>query len=410
MTPIAIQKWEIPACSNAVLETLFTGASALVLRCKRVGGLLLPAAGTIAMGAALGGVVLGVAAVAGGKVVDNRKAAQALKNGSRRELRGEDTAFVVVATGEEFRLAPKGMSLIGIGSCGTVKAAGRMPGGGFDLARKIAIGTLEIEMAIREAAITQRLTAAGVPDLLAIVYAGPYMKSKPGRTGRAFHSFSIRCTTDLNQRLREKDLTGPQKFHLIDRLIATCSAVEENGIVHRDIKPDNIFLLEAPDGTLTPKLGDFGFAFDPLKDRAEQQSLSGTPLYMPPGYIERKFHPHPSLSPLSFEEMRKFDSYSLGRVFLELLMLSPATSRIDLCLKPNRETLPADWLGDSFHGKKMVQLINSMLLPDATARPNMQMVASAWAEIRELGEAEGELSFLSAEPLSLSHFYDPRIP
>jgi serine/threonine-protein kinase len=34
----------------------------------------------------------------------------------------------------------------------------------------------------------------------------------------------------------------------------------ERGVIHRDIKPDNIFLADHPEGGFTPKLLDFGIA------------------------------------------------------------------------------------------------------------------------------------------------------
>ena len=69
---------------------------------------------------------------------------------------------------------------------------------------------------------------------------------------------------------------------VMDALIAAHDA----GIVHRDIKPENVFLHEADDGTIVPKVIDFGIAkvIDAL-DRAERTATGmvfGTPWYMSP--------------------------------------------------------------------------------------------------------------------------------
>ena len=54
--------------------------------------------------------------------------------------------------------------------------------------------------------------------------------------------------------------------------------------IHRDLKPDNLLLTVAADGTLLLKIADFGFArlveedlSDPLKGLIE--TFCGTPLY-----------------------------------------------------------------------------------------------------------------------------------
>lgn len=57
-----------------------------------------------------------------------------------------------------------------------------------------------------------------------------------------------------------------------------------NGFIHRDIKPDNLFVSAGPDGALHTRLGDFGLVKTDLALTQSRMAL-GTPFYMPPEQI-----------------------------------------------------------------------------------------------------------------------------
>ena len=89
------------------------------------------------------------------------------------------------------------------------------------------------------------------------------------------------------------------------------AAAHEAGVVHRDIKPGNIFLAEQPDGAVQPKILDFGIAkllkAEAASVETEAGTVLGTPYYLAP---ERAMGHR--LDP-------RADLYSFGVILYELL-------------------------------------------------------------------------------------------
>ena len=117
---------------------------------------------------------------------------------------------------------------------------------------------------------------------------------------------------DLGVLLEEQGKVAAQ--WATDLMLQTCEALAEAhsiNIVHRDVKPTNLFVTWRPDGTSLIKVLDFGISKSPMgtdMQLTQTQSLLGTPAYMSP------------------EQMRsarlvdqRTDIWSLGTVMYELL-------------------------------------------------------------------------------------------
>lgn len=92
---------------------------------------------------------------------------------------------------------------------------------------------------------------------------------------------------DLGRLLHQRGPGSPsQVAQLVRRAGAALDAAHRSRIIHRDIKPQNIFLIQAEDG-FQPKLLDFGLAKADGMDKHLTQTgfMVGTPLYMAPEQI-----------------------------------------------------------------------------------------------------------------------------
>jgi serine/threonine protein kinase len=131
----------------------------------------------------------------------------------------------------------------------------------------------------------------GSPYLVMELLAGESLQALLGRRGKLSMSDAIDFATQI--------LTGLEAAHAL-------------GVVHRDLKPDNVFVTPGSDGPLL-KLIDFGIA--KLRESSEYKKevtragvMMGTPEYMAP---EQLYAAH--------EVDHRADLYSLGVMLFEML-------------------------------------------------------------------------------------------
>ncbi|MFU8805517.1 MAG: serine/threonine-protein kinase [Bradymonadaceae bacterium] len=120
----------------------------------------------------------------------------------------------------------------------------------------------------------------------------------------------------LSDLIKEESPMPPTRaIHIAAQVCRSLSEAHRMGIVHRDIKPDNIFLIEVDGDPDVVKVLDFGIAKvisgeDDVQLTGDGRII-GTPRYMSPEQI------------LSQEVDHRSDIYSLGCIIFEMLCAAP---------------------------------------------------------------------------------------
>ena len=173
-------------------------------------------------------------------------------------------------------------------------------------------------------------------------------------------------------------------------LIEMCDALDyihQRGVIHRDVKPDNIFLETVlPTGSNT-KLLDFGVmhVLSTGKSQASERMFIGTFRYAAP---EQLFGHDPT---------PQTDLYALGLVGFEILTGShpfASCETIETLAKAQIEREPPPFPGDTVYPEGLEALIQQTLRKKATERPaSAEWLASQFRQIRlQLDIKEGKFA------------------
>lgn len=127
-------------------------------------------------------------------------------------------------------------------------------------------------------------------------------------SGQAYLAVEWLEGEDLAHRTKRAPLDGPRVVDVVTQIARGLHALHAQGVVHRDVKPSNIFLVDKGDGTFAAKLIDLGVARTLAEPGLTRHGMMiGTPSYMSPEQV------------LGGAELSsRSDVFSLGVVLFEL--------------------------------------------------------------------------------------------
>ncbi len=186
--------------------------------------------------------------------------------------------------------------------------------------------------------------------------------------GTAYYAMELIEGASLQQLVEREGALEPERaVRIASELCAALAEIHGKGLVHRDLKPDNVLVCRAADGAERVKLIDFGLVKDVNAASPDESSdVVGTPLYLSPEAIT---------APESVSA--RSDLYALGAALYFMLSGAPVfagRSVVEVCCQ-HLHSAPAR-LGGSV-SEELERVLLECLAKNPAARPES---ATALAE------------------------------
>ncbi len=196
------------------------------------------------------------------------------------------------------------------------------------------------------------------PNVAAILDTGTATEGIP------FVAMELLRGRNLADVLQERgSLTTGHVVHIAHAVSLGLGEAHRWGVVHRDVKPSNVFLARVGGGTVV-KVLDFGLAKVVRTTAIDRGPVPGTPLYVAPERLRRE--PYDA----------RVDVYSLGVLIYEMLgvTLQPVTERASTAPAPNLHELRTDV------PRPLSNLALSAIRYAAASRPTMAEMTTVLSE------------------------------
>ncbi|HVZ72154.1 MAG TPA: protein kinase [Polyangia bacterium] len=258
-----------------------------------------------------------------------------------------------VIPGTRYRI----LSKIGEGGMGTVYLSEHV-----DLEKKVALKLLRADVARDAETLQQFRQEARAASKVGSAYICDVTDFGELADGRVFFVMEYLDGQSLGRVLRQASRLDARRAMPILRQIAKAlGAAHEKGIVHLDVKPDNVMLLKQGKREDAVKVVDFGIA-GLLHQVGQEDEIAGTPEYIAPERASGHGYDHRS------------DIYALGVVAYEMLCgnvpFHGKNHVATLTMQVKDPPLPLDRQPDARRlPVELVGLVMKLLAKDPEARP-----------------------------------------
>ncbi|MFU8806365.1 MAG: protein kinase domain-containing protein [Bradymonadaceae bacterium] len=268
---------------------------------------------------------------------------------------GEDPLIGMVID-ERFRMDWK----LGTGGMGAVYRATQL-----SVNREVAVKVLRPELSDRETSLERFFREAKLvselthPNIVRLIDFGQDRKSD-----LLYLVMELVRGTDLGGLLRSGRFRVAMALEIVFQVCGALTEPHARGVIHRDLKPDNLLVVPVSDGTLQVKVLDFGIArvLEKSTQLTATGMICGTPAYMAPEQAQ------------NHKLDARTDLYALGIMLYEMLSgTAPfdGTSSLQIMLKhiqeePKRlgEVLPPGAIPEDIE-----ELVYTMMAKEADHRP-----------------------------------------
>ncbi|MBL8923967.1 MAG: serine/threonine protein kinase [Myxococcaceae bacterium] len=275
-------------------------------------------------------------------------------------------------------------SVLGVGGMGIV-FKGQQP----LIKKAVAIKVLKRQLASEQSWASRLLDEARAAN--AIHHPGVVTTIAFGQApdGRPYLVMDYLEGESLQTRLASRGkLPAVEALRLLADLLAPLEAAHAAGVIHRDLKPGNVFLQRLPDGKDFPRVLDFGLARH-IDSTGRGSGIVGTPTYMAPEQAR------------DGDQTPAIDLYALGCITYELLSGRPpfeapsAWGLIELHLSRAPQPLATRVLDVD---DEVAALVHELLDKDPARRPTAKQ---ARREVARLLRAREEAATGRNEPVKV---------
>ena len=261
---------------------------------------------------------------------------------------------------------------LGAGAIGTVYYAEHV-----EVGRPVAIKVLSRKwlghdpMVERFRSEARAASAAGHPNIVDVLDAGDLDNGVP------YLVMEHLAGRELYDDIKDTDGMPPRRAAAIARDVARAlAAAHDKGIIHRDLKAENVMLVDRGADTIV-KVLDFGIAFGVTERRMTTPgTFLGTPEYIAPEQVR------------GAEPTDRIDVYALGVLMHEMLLGRPpfeAAEPMDVLAMKTAAAAPSVAGARVDIPERFAALVDACLQREPTQRPSAREVIDILEEVLDSG-------------------------